>query len=318
MRLLADDWIPLGALNDGDAAEVVRKHEIDVLMDTTGHTANCRLGIFARRAAPVQVSYIGYFGTTGLTEMDWVISDGMRDAGYFREGIWKLRRFPACYRGDWSLPESGWTPDPRGTVWLGSFNRYMKITEETLELWAAVMRAIPRAKLLLEDRHVDERDAHERITRGLERRGVSAERVELEAYLAGHERHMKLYDRIDVALDTVPYNSGTTACDALWMGVPVVAVEGKCVASRMAAGFLRAAGHGEWVARDVAEYVRIVRELALDKELRKKLRASQRAEMARSELCDAARLARELEGAFEGMFEKWDRCHAMVRENSSA
>ncbi|HEY3930096.1 MAG TPA: tetratricopeptide repeat protein [Candidatus Koribacter sp.] len=308
MRLLADDWVPLEALSDAEAAEQVRSKDIDVLIDTTGHTANCRLGICAHRASPVQVSYIGYFGTTGLTEMDWVISDGSlaeEQAAYFREGVWRLGRFPACYRGDATLPESRWVPDPQGTIWLGSFNRYMKVTDETLDLWASVLRAIPNAKLLLEDRHIDERDAHARITSGLEQRGVVSERVAFEPHVPGHLRHMQLYDRLDVALDTVPYNSGTTACDALWMGVPVVALEGKCVVSRMCGGFLRAAGFGEWVAQDREGYARIVRELATDVEMRKKVRGSQRAKMARSELCDAPGLARELEVAFEGMFNHW-------------
>ena len=308
MEALGDAVAPLTLLRDAEAAAFIREQEIDLLIDTTGHTANCRLGIFAHRAAPVQVSYIGYFSTTGLTEMDWVFADDGIPKEYdrhFCEGVWRLPRFANCYRGDATLPESGWKPDPSGTIWLGSFNRYNKISDATLDLWAKVLLSIPRAKFLLEDRHPDEGDAQERILSGFDARRVARERVEFEPFVPGHERHMRLYDRLDIALDTIPYNSGTTACDALWMGAPVVALEGFGVIARMAAGYVRASGHPEWVAKDEDEYVRIVKELAGDVELRKKLRGTQRADVAKSELCDAVGLTRALERAFEGMFDLW-------------
>ena len=121
------------------------------------------------------------------------------------------------------MPESRWQPDSDGTVWLGSFNKYAKIREETLALWARVLREIPNAKLLLEDRAIDESETHGRIRTALRQGGVSSDRVEFIPYVPGHERHMALYDRLDIALDTIPFNSGTTAFDALWMGVPLIA-----------------------------------------------------------------------------------------------
>ena len=209
-------------------------------MDASGHTLWDRLGIFARRAAPVQISYVGYWSTTGLTEMDWVFPDPGCDAGYdahFTEGLWRLPRLTVSYNGDRSLPESGWKPDPDGTVWLGSFNRYSKIRKQTLALWAGVLHALPEAKLLFEDSAVHEEETHQRILTVLAGHGIEAGRVEFIPYIRGHERHMVLYDRLDIALDTVPFNSGTTAYDALWMGVPLVALEGDWVGGRMGSGY---------------------------------------------------------------------------------
>jgi predicted O-linked N-acetylglucosamine transferase (SPINDLY family) len=309
LRALADDCESLVRLSDDKAADRIRADRIDVLIDTTAHMAGCRLGIFAHRAAPVQCHYIGYHGTTGLTEMDWLIADEVLlprscDA-HFREGIWRLPRLWIAYRGDGSLPDSNWRPDPDGAVWLGSFNNLTKVREQTLGLWAKVMHAVPESRLLLKDRKAVDHAVQERIRTGLLRHGVSGERVEFVAWTPAWSSHMALYDRLDIALDTVPLNSGTTALDALWMGVPLVALEGNWMGGRMTSTVLRALGKPEWIARNDEEYVAIVAGLARDIEGRKSLRAAQRSLMAGSPLCDAKGLARVLETAFEAMFERW-------------
>jgi predicted O-linked N-acetylglucosamine transferase (SPINDLY family) len=309
-RELADDSTPLIAVPDDQAAERIRKEEIDVLIDTTGHTSNCRLGIFAHRAAPVQCSYIGYWGTTGLTEMDWYITDEGYSGGcegHFTERLWRLPQHAHCYMGDEALPESAWSPDPDGTVWLGSFNKYSKIRRETLGLWAKVLAGVPQAKLLLEDRLTHEEETHERILTAISSYGVSPERIVFLPRVQGFSfaGHMALYDRLDIALDTIPFNSGTTAFDALWMGVPLVALKGDRVCGRMASSIVAALGHPEWAAKSEEEYVAIVRTLAGDVEGRKRLRKSQRTAMISSPLCDAKRLARSLEEALEAMYDRW-------------
>jgi len=307
-RELADSYVPLIELPDAQAADRIRAEQIDVLIDTTGHTFGGRLGIFAHRAAPVQCAYIGYWSTTGLTEMDWFFGDpyfppSMEE--HFSEGIWRLPRFLWCYKGNASLPDTKWSADPTGTVWLGSFNRYSKVRGETLSLWAKVLGAIPAAKLLLEDSALCEDETHARILTTLSEQGIGEERVEFIPYIAGHERHMALYDRLDIALDTIPFNSATTAFDALWMGVPLVGLEGAWMGGRIGSGVLKALGHAEWVARDEEEYVSIVRSLAGDVELRRQLRPGQRSRMAASPLCDAKGLTRCLEEAFTTMYDRW-------------
>lgn len=307
---IADSYIPLIGVPDEQAAEMVRAQQIDILIDTTGHTSDSRLAILAHRAAPVQCSYIGYWSTTGLTEMDWYISDNNYSAGcegQFAEGLWRLPHVAHCYTGDRSLAQSAWQPDPTGRLWLGSYNKYSKIRGESLRLWAKVLTALPEATLVLEDRNGQQEETHARILAQLAEFGVGPERVLFLPPVPGadYARHMALYDRIDIALDTMPFNSGTTAFDALWMGVPLVALEGRRVCSRMASSIVRVLGHPEWVAQDEEEYVRIVAALARDVEGREKLRRTQRARMLASEICDGKGLARALEDAFEVMYDRW-------------
>jgi len=306
LQSLADSFIPLTELSDSRAADRIREENIDVLIDATGHTFGGRLGISAHRAAPVQCTYIGYWSTTGLSEMDWIIVDpfflpSMEE--HFTEGIWRLPRVAACYRGDPSLPESSWIPDPDGTIWLGSFNKYGKIRRDTLCLWAKVLCALPEAKLLLEDRVPCEEETHRRILATLLEQGVSAERVTFVPPIQDHQQHMALYDRLDIALDTIPFNSGTTAFDALWMGVPIVALEGRWNGGRLVSAALKAFDRRDWIAQNEEEYVSIVCRLARDLDGRKSLRKSQRSHMAASPLCDEKDIARSLEEALVAMYD---------------
>lgn len=307
IRALADGYVPLTGLPDAAAVELIRRRGIDVLIDTSGHTLGNRLGIFARRAAPVQATWIGYWSTTGLTEMDYFLADQdppEEIEAHFAEKLWRLPRLGTCYRGDEALAIE-WKPDPEGTVWLGSFNKLAKVREQTCTLWAAALRALPEAKLLLEDRGTHERETQARIRRGLIAHGVRPERVEFIPYVPGHERHMRNYNRLDVALDTVPFNGGTTTFDALWMGVPLVTVEGSTMGARISGAALNALGRPEWVAKDAREFAEIVGGLGRDVALRRKLRAEQRARMMASPLCDAVSLTKAMEEAVEGMYRRW-------------
>lgn len=304
----ADGFKSLTGIPDDKAAELIRDESIDILIDTTAHMRNCRLGIFAHRAAPVQCHYIGYHGTTGLTEMDWFIADEVLLPAFcdthFREAIWRLPRLWIAYQGDTSLPESRWVPGLDGTVWLGSFNNLTKVREETLALWARVLQAIPESKLLLKDRQTVDPAIRERIIKELAGHGINAERIEFAGRVPDWRSHMALYDRLDIALDTIPLNSGTTAFDALWMGVPLVALEGDWMGARMTNAILKALGKPQWVARNEDEYVAKVVALAHDVEKRKQLRITQRALMAASPLCDAKGMTAALEEAFEQMFDR--------------
>jgi protein O-GlcNAc transferase len=308
-KKLADEYKPLVGIPDSAAADLIRSDRIDILVDTTGHMTGCRLGIFAHRAAPVQCHYIGYHGSTGLTEMDWFIADAdllppAYDA-HFRERIWRLPRLRIAYKGDIFSPGSNWKPDPEGTVWLGSFNNLTKVREETLGLWAKVMNALPQSRLFLKDRQAINANVQKRIVTELLRHGINSGRIEFAGDVPDYAAHMALYDRLDIALDTTPLNGETTAFDALWMGVPLVTIDGNWYGARMTGAMLRAMGKPEWVAKNADEFVAIVAALALDVEKRISLRASQRAMMEKSTLCDAEGLARSLEEAFEAMFDQW-------------
>lgn len=203
-RALADEYYSLSAMNDAAGAAKIRDDGIDVLLDTTGHTNICRLGIFAHRAAPVQCTWIGFWASTGLTEMDYYLGDKSFPKEYdshFRETIWRLDHSGNVYRGDASLPESAREPSADGSViWLGSFNKYAKIGEECIALWAEVMHRIPESQLLLEDRTPFDNQMHKRILDAFEKRGIVNARITFSPYRPGWEAHMLLYDRLDIAL----------------------------------------------------------------------------------------------------------------------
>ncbi|SEG60194.1 Predicted O-linked N-acetylglucosamine transferase, SPINDLY family [Bryocella elongata] len=311
IRELADGFVPLTTLSDAAAVERIRREHIDVLIDTSGHTLNNRLGIFARRAAPVQATYIGYWSTTGLTEMDYFIADQDPPASieaHFSERFWRLPRIGVCYRGDRDL-DLGWQPHPEGKIRMGAFAKFAKIREATLALWAGALKAVPNSVLLLEDRGNAETESHNRIRTGLAVHGIAPERVEFLSYEPGHARHMRMYHQLDIALDTVPFNGGTTSFDALWMGVPTVTVEGQTEGARITGAALNALGHPEWIARDAAEFAGIVAAIARtctdDNASRTAMRSDLREQMAASQLCDSVSLTHSLEDAFEQMYVRW-------------
>lgn len=300
--------VSLVGMTDADAAARIRSDGVDVLLDTSGHTSHNRLGIIARRAAPVQCHYIGYFGTTGLSEMDYFIGDNKLtppalDAA-FTERVWRLPRPWLAYAPLENAPSPDWQGGD-DILWLGSFNNLTKVREESLQLWARVLIALPQACLLLKDAKAEDVSTQTRIRTTLKHAGVNPERVYFAPRVASWSEHMARYNQIDIALDTIPLNSGTTGFDALWMGVPLVTLAGDWMGGRMGAAILSGIGRAEWIAHDEEEYVAKVVALAQDVETRRALRTSQREQMRRSPLCDGVGLARALEKTFEQMFDHW-------------
>ena len=308
-----DHWHSLSGVSDEAAVDLISSDQIDVLVDLAGHTAHNRLGVFARRSAPVQCHYLGYFASTGLSEMDYWIGDSVlvpegNDRQYSEE-IWRLPRVWVSYASPDNAPEPKWQPGARGKVCLGSFNHLGKITERTIALWARVLHRVSSSYLLLKTRELDDIENQRRILASFKRHGIESKRIELLGRTAYWTTHMSLYGRLDIALDPIGgIAGGTTTCDALWMSVPVVALAGQRQAERMTTSMLAAIGHDEWAAVDEDEYVEIVARLAENSSLRKKLRLSLRDTMRNSPLSDAKGLARALEESFESMFDRWFAC----------
>lgn len=312
LERLVEHWVPAAGIPDEALRDRIEADGIDVLIDLSGHTAHNRLGVFALRAAPVQAHYLGYFASTGLTEMDYFIGDNTLTPpgtdSHFSEQVWRLPRVRASYTGKAEAPLPDWQPASDGGLWLGSFNELGKINASTLSLWARLLNALPEARLLLKTKELGDPGNRRRILEALASHGVLAERVELQdsSITPSWPEHMAYYNRLDIALDPVGAHGGyTTTCDALWMGVPVIALEGERMALRMGASIVRALGHPEWVARSEMDYLDKAVALARDVEQRKVLRARQRDRMASSPLCDAKDLARHLEGAYYAMLERW-------------
>lgn len=312
LQSLVDHWIPVMGIPDAAARDRIEADGIDVLIDLSGHTQHNRLGIFACRAAPVQAHYLGYFASTGLAEMDYFIGDEILTPvstdSHFSERIWRLPRVWVSYEGKVDAQHPDWRPAQDGSVWLGSFNNLGKLTPATLALWAQVLHVLPEGKLLLKTRELSDAGNRRRVLEALMIHGISPDRIELRdsSVTPGWREHMAYYNRLDIALD--PFGGvggGTTTCDALWMGVPVIAFEGTRMASRMTSSMLNAIGHPEWIAHSDVEYVNKAVALARDVEQRKALRSEQRNLMASCPLCDARGMALALENAYFEMFERW-------------
>jgi protein O-GlcNAc transferase len=311
LQALAEHWILITGVGDAAIRDRIEADGIDVLIDLSGHTANNRLGIFARRAAPVQAYYLGYFASTGLTEMDYWIGDDIltppETDSHFSEQVWRLPRVSWSYDGK-DAPPPILRPTPDNTVWVGSFNQLGKLTAVTLALWAKVLHALQNGRMLLKTKELTDATNRQRILDVMNSHGIPPDRIELQdgSNTPGWREHMTYYNRLDIVLDPVGAMGGVTStCDALWMGAPVITLKGDRVTSRATSAILNAIGHPEWIAHSEAEYLDKVVALARDEEQRKALRSSQRDRMARSSLCDAKNLTMTLEEAYFEMFNRW-------------
>ena len=277
---------------------------IDILIDLAGHTSYSRMAMFALRAAPVQISYLGYPTVSGVPAMDFRITDDVIDAGdlpaFETEQPLRLPRTMFCYRPD-EQPPIGPPPVLRaGYITFGSFNNIAKLTDHTLELWAQAMCAVPGSRLLLKSSSMAQVSNRENIERFMAERGVAPQRLSLQPWLAGKSSHLDLYNQVDIALDPYPYNGATTTCEALWMGVPVLTRRGRTHTSRMGASLLGAIGRSEWVADADTDFAAIAARVAADAHGRAGWRLQARATLAASPLFDE----RAFTHCFEALLER--------------
>ncbi len=285
-------------------AATIRADAPDILVDLAGHTGmSNRLPLFVRRLAPLQVTYLGYPDTTGLRAMDVRLTDAIADpeGAADRFATERLVRFAACawtYRPSGDAPEVAPAPAAAsGRITFGSFNSVGKVTDRTLACWARIVARVPGARLLLKGEGFSAADGREAFLLRLERAGLDRAAVELIGRTPDTRSHLALYGRVDIALDTWPYNGTTTTCEALWMGVPVVTLTGDRHVARVGTSLVTAAGHPEWAAADEADYERIAGELAAAPERLARLRAGLRAELGRGPLLDHAGQSRRFGAA---------------------
>jgi predicted O-linked N-acetylglucosamine transferase (SPINDLY family) len=301
----ADRFADISALTPLERAKCIRQDNIDLAIDTTGFTRGCHFETFAHRAAPVQVHYIGYFGTSGLERMDYFLGDSLlnrpEDDHVFSEKIWRLPCFWTAWQERFQAPDILWTPAADGSVTLGSCNALYKLGSKCLDLWSEIMLRLPGSRLLLKNRQCSDPTLRANIARTLEHKGIAPGRIEFMLDTPGWHEHMALYDRIDLCLDPLPFNGCTTAFEALWMGVPMIALEGSWMGGRVGMTMLRALGHPEWTAATEEEYIAKAVALAENVDLRRALRVPQREKMRASPLCDYDGVTRALEDAFRRM-----------------
>jgi protein O-GlcNAc transferase len=306
----ADHWVTTVGTSDEALAERIRNDGIDILVDLAGHTSKNRLPVFARKPAPVQVTWLGYPNTTGLDAIDYRLVDAVTDPdgeadAFASEALVRLPSGFLCYGARDEAPAPTTPPClSSGFVTFGSFNNPAKLSATTLDVWAQVLARVPRARLLLKGKPFGDAATRALYLDRLAERGVAAERVELVGWLPD-QAHLALYDRIDIALDPFPYNGTTTTCEALWMGVPVVTLRGDRHAGRVGASLLTQVGVTDLITDSVEAYVMTAVALAGDPARLTDLRRSLRPRMTASPLCDAPGFARKVEDAYRAMWACW-------------
>jgi predicted O-linked N-acetylglucosamine transferase (SPINDLY family) len=312
---LAHHWRDVAGLPDAQVDAMIREDAIDVLVDLAGHTGGNRLALMARRPAPVQVTYLGYPLTTGMSAIDYRISDDCLDppGEMVRHAVEEPVRIPGgqlCFRPsgpDEVLPEVNELPAlGRGYVTFAARNRLLKATPSSFRMWAGVLAAVPNSKLMI---IANGEDSGTRNV--LEGYGIPIERV-VFMRRQGRSGYFRSFHDCDIALDSFPYSGQTSTCDAMWMGVPTVTMTGSTHHSRIGESLARAVGLEELVARSPEEYVQIAGGLAADLPRLAALRRNLRDRMQQSPLCDGRRVAAGLEAAYRQMWTRWCASHAAI------
>ncbi len=319
LRSFADHWVSTVGMSDAAMERQIRADRIDILVDLAGHTAWNRLTVFARKPAPLQVSWLGYPDTTGLPAIDYRLVDAVTDPvgqgdAFSTEALFRLQGGFLCYGGAPDAPEPAVPPSQAsGGVTFGSFNNLAKLSPATLQVWQKLLALLPQSRLLLKARPFADAATRAYFLSNLAKRGVAQSRVELISWVPDSAVHLALYDRIDIALDPFPYNGTTTTCEALWMGVPVVTLRGDRHSARVGASLLAQAGLNDWIADGVDDYVKIAVTLAENPARLRELRHSLRPRLASSSLCDGAAFARKIERCYRDIWQRW--CEAGSRTN---
>jgi protein O-GlcNAc transferase len=313
LKGMADKWRPIRGLSDDEAAAQVRADGVDILVDLAGHSADNRLGVFARKPAPVQVTWIGYPNTTGLKAMDWRFTDQVADPPGLCDRLHteRLYRLPygfLCFRPPDEAPEV--TPLAArlpGQALFGCFNNHSKISDTTIALWAKILKAMPLSLMVVKNRSMDDAKARDELIRRFACEGIEEGRLKLLGRIPGRGGHLAAYNLIDIALDTFPYSGTATTCESLWMGTPVVTLAGQTHVSRVSASLLTHLGLEDLVAETGEDYVAKALALAQEPERIALLRLTLRDRLKACPMLNAKLFTRSVEEAYGAMWRAWCR-----------
>lgn len=313
IRYNVSAWRSLQGIDDVSAAKLIHADGVHILLDLSGHTAHNRLPVFAWKPAPVQVSWLGYFATTGMVEIDYLLADEVgvpaSQQKFFTEKIWYLPDTRLCF----TPPTIEFPVEPlpalsKGYVTFGCYQSVAKVSDEVLDTWSRIFSALPSGRLRWQSRQFSDSNIVEQTTLRLGRHGIPKNRIALhsavsrEAYLASHAE-------VDMILDTFPYPGGTTTCESLWMGVPTLTLAGDLLLSRQGASLLTAAGLKDWVVANKTDYISKAIARAEDIPSLVAVRAGLRERVLKSPVFDAHRFARNFEAIMWAMFEQWMKVH---------
>jgi predicted O-linked N-acetylglucosamine transferase (SPINDLY family) len=310
LQAAATEWRDVADISDERLADQIRADRIDILFDLAGHTGHNRLLVFARKPAPIQITWAGYVGTTGLQAMDYLLADRYEvppgTERHYQERVLRMPDGYVCYDPPaYAPPVTALPALDRGHITLGCFNNPAKITPQVIEVWAQILHRLPGARLVLKFKGGSDSGVIRRFTETIAAQGIDPGRVELRGS-SPHAEFLAEYQRIDLALDPFPYSGGLTTCESLWMGVPVITCPGETFASRHSLSHLSSVGLTETIARDLDEYVELAVSLAGDWPRLAALRVSLRERMAASPLCDGTRFATNFASLLGDVWDRWN------------
>ncbi len=306
----SDHWKNIAKFNDSDIFKIIRNDKIDILVDLSGHTAGNRLGVFAMKPAPIQVSYIGYPSTTGLQNIDYHITDCITDSDesnkYYSEELIRIDGCFLCYTPPSNTPDISVTPAVENNyITFGSFNNLAKINREIVELWSKVLHNVPQSKLIIKNPSLTDKETASYYYNLFDKQGISKDSISLIGHTETVYDHLVKYNLIDIALDTFPYNGTTTTCEALYMGVPVITLQGDAHISRVSSSLLLNSDLSDLIANSKDDYVSIAKNLTNDIDSLNSLRSGLRDKFSNSIVCDAARHTNHIENIYKDIWEKW-------------
>jgi len=307
-RLMAscDHWRSIFGIADPDVANLIRNDKIDILIDLAGHTARNSLLVFAQKPAPIQVTWLGYVNTTGLSAIDYrftdIIADPIGEADELHsETLVRLANGFQCYKGNKAVHSNSELPfKRRGHITFGSFNNITKVTPEVIKVWSNILHALPKSCLVLKAKQLQHNASH--YLDCFKQEGIAEDRIKLYGKLPSMDDHLELYNAIDIGLDPFPFNGATTTCEALWMGVPVITLLGDRHVGRVGASILTNVGLTDFIAQDIDGYIQLAVEMAANTNYLQEIREGLRERMQRAPLCDGRSFASDVETAYQKMW----------------
>jgi protein O-GlcNAc transferase len=303
------DWKAIYGLTDEMAANLVHNDNIHILIDLSGHTAHNRLPIFAFKPAPVQVSWLGYFATTGLAQIDYILGDPhvtpLENQSSFVEKIWQLPESRWCFTPpDYNINCERLPALHLKYITFGCFNNYTKLNDTVVALWAKILNHVSDSRLYLKASQFKDQTVREKVIQRFLAYGLDAKRITLEGF-DSREKYFLAYQHVDIALDPFPFTGGTTTVEALWMGVPVLTLEGNSLVSRQGVGILINAGLPNWIAKNQDDYLAKAISFTTDLDKLAMLRSGLRKQVLASPLFDAVRFSNYFEAALWAMWQQW-------------
>jgi predicted O-linked N-acetylglucosamine transferase (SPINDLY family) len=311
LQRLADDWRQIDPLSDEEVTDLIRQDQIDILVDLSGHTAGNRMLVFARKPAPIQVSYLAYPNTTALSTMDYRLTDAWADPPRTTEHLHteQLIRLPhgfLCYQPPSNTPPVNDLPVlQKGYVTFGCFNNLAKVNPELVDYWCQILNTLPTAKMIIKSKPLADPPTRDYLTGLFEQHGINPSRLEIYGNINPYNEHLALYHHIDIALDTFPYHGTTTTCEALWMGIPVITLAGKSHVSRVGVSLLSSVGLQSLIADSPPDYIQKAIVLGQNPPQLQQLRSNLRAMMQSSPLTNGPLFTQSFESALRTMWQNY-------------